>query len=97
MVYGIESDAEDDRSTLFSLDLATLKGRTIKQLGKELQPLPGAQSTRFSLAPDGKSFVYSTYEDRDDIWMLAGYRQPGWWNQVSDTFKQARLTVSRGK
>jgi serine/threonine protein kinase len=46
--------------------------------GKDLIPtanlIPGI---RFSLAPDGKSMVYSTTKDRIDLWMLTGYRRPG--------------------
>ena len=36
------------------------------------------------MAPDGKSFVYPTAYYREDLWMLTGYRQPGWWGRISD-------------
>lgn len=39
----------------------TLKQKVIKDLGKDLQPdSPNNPGIRFSMAPDGKSFVYST-------------------------------------
>ena len=87
LLYGIQTGdnaADKDRATLFSLDPATLKQRVIKELGKDLRPSafydPGI---RFSLAPDGKSLVYSTANGSADLWMLTGYRQPGWWDRIS--------------
>ena len=81
-LYGIqtgETEADQDRAILFSLDPATGKQKAIRDLGKDFRPssswVPGI---RFSLAPDGKSFVYGTAKERIDIWMLQGYRQPGW-------------------
>jgi serine/threonine protein kinase len=88
LLYGIqtgETEADANRATLFSLDLVSLKQRVIKELGKDFIPtsnlLPGV---RFSLAPDGKSMVYSTVQYRSDLWMLQGYRHPGLWNQIKD-------------
>jgi eukaryotic-like serine/threonine-protein kinase len=91
LLYGIrtgETEADKDRASLFSLDPATLRQKTIKELGKDLQP--GARlnpGIRFSLAPDGKSFVYSTAHPRLDLWMLQGYRQPGWLSRLSDALR----------
>jgi Tol biopolymer transport system component len=83
LLYGIkygETEADRDRATFFSLDLATLKEKVIKELGKDLQPATNLwPGIRFSVAPDGKSFVYSTAKYRSDLWMLQGYRTPGWW------------------
>jgi serine/threonine protein kinase len=82
LLYGIqqgETDADRDRVTLFSLDPVTRKQTVIKELGKDMLPatnfFPGV---RFSLAPDGKSITYSTSKHRSDLWLLEGYRQPGW-------------------
>ena len=86
LLYGIETGADQNRATLFSLDPATLKQKVIKELGKDLRPGSGL-TVRFSVAPDGKSFVYSTSTGRDDLWMLQGYRQPGWFSRFSDAFK----------
>jgi hypothetical protein len=86
VLYGIqtgETEADQDRVTLFSLDPATLEQKVIKNLGGDFAPSskfnPGV---RFSLSPDGKSFVYTTAKYRNDLWMLQGYCQPGLWNQI---------------
>ena len=91
LLYGIETGATaatKDRATLFSLDPMTLKRKDIKELGKDFRPASNLHpGIRFSLAPDGKSFVYSTAKYRDDLWMLTGYRQPGLWNQIKDALR----------
>jgi serine/threonine protein kinase len=88
LLYGIqtgETDDVQDRAILFSLDPVTLKQKVIKDLGKDLQPdSPNNPGIRFSMAPDGKSFVYSTPYYRQDLWMLTGYRQPSWRGRISD-------------
>jgi len=82
LLYGIQdgdTDSDRDQVTLFSLDPVTLKQTVIKDLGKDMRPAsefgPGI---RLSLAPDGKSITYSTSKQRSDLWLLQGYRQPGW-------------------
>lgn len=91
LLYGIqtgETEADQDRATLFSLNLVTLKQTVIKELGGDLRPgFNFRESVRFSLAPDGKSFVYSTQKFRLDLWMLQGYAQPGWFNGLSGMLK----------
>jgi eukaryotic-like serine/threonine-protein kinase len=92
LLYGIqtgETEADRDRVVLFSLDPVTLKQKVIKELGKDLRPDANSdQDTRFSLAPDGKSFVYTTVKDHSDIWMLQGYRQPGWFGRFSSALER---------
>jgi Tol biopolymer transport system component/tRNA A-37 threonylcarbamoyl transferase component Bud32 len=87
LLYGIQTgttEADQDRATLFSLDPATLKQKVIKELGKDLRPNSSFEpGIRFSLAPDGKSIVYSTAKSRSDLWMLQGFRQPGWLSRFS--------------
>ena len=89
-VYGIlvtDPKTGRDSATLFSLDLATLKTTVIKDLGAVNQPSEVMSPTlRFSMAPDGKSFLYTARKRRTDLWMLQGYRQPGLWNQIKDAF-----------
>ncbi len=98
-LYGIETGvttATGDRATLFSLDPVTLKRKDIKELGKDFIPFSNLYpGIRFSLAPDGKSFVYSTAKYRDDLWMLTGYRQPGFWNQIKSTFHLGNPSSNR--
>ena len=87
LLYGIETGtgaADQNGATLFSLDPATLKRKVIKELGKELRP--ASRFPRFSLAPDGRSIAYGVEKEREDLWMLTGYRQPGLWNQIKDAF-----------
>ena len=90
LLYGIETgevEGNIQRATLFSLDPITLKRKVIRELGKELAPQsPDSPGIRFSLSPDGKSFVYPTQYNRQDLWMLTGYRQPGWRARISDLF-----------
>jgi len=80
LIYGVDlGESQLARTMLFSLDPTTLKRKDIKELGPDLKPdsrLDGG--VRLSFAPDGKSFVYSTVRRRRDLWMLQGYRQPGW-------------------
>jgi serine/threonine protein kinase len=86
LVYGIDVGVDFTAlasPTLFSLDLSTLQRKDIKQLGNELQALQSPMKNRYSLAPDGKSFTYETVRTRNDLWMLQGYRQPGWFNRFS--------------
>lgn len=91
LLYGIQTGdtgADRNRATLFSLDPTTLKLRIIKELGKDLRPSTDfSPAIRFSLAPDGKSLVYNTFKFRWDIWMLQGFRQPGWMSRFSGMLK----------
>ncbi len=92
LLYGIqtgETDAnEESRAILIVLDLATFKQKIIKDLGKDLVPrAPCSPCIRLSLAPDGKSLVYSTLTTPTDLWMLQGYQQPGWLGRFSGILK----------
>ena len=79
------TEADRNRFTLFSLDPVTLKQRVIKELGSDLRPATGfVMGIRFSLAPDGKSFVYSSENYRHDLWMLQGFRQPDWLAEIGN-------------
>jgi hypothetical protein len=87
LLYGIrtgESELDRDQATLFSLDPLTLRLKDIKELDKDRAI---NEFARFSLAPDGKSFVYGTVKIRNDLWMLTGYPQPGLWNQIKDALR----------
>jgi serine/threonine protein kinase len=86
-LYGIDaastasslSPFSGDRAILLSLDVPTLQPKTIRDLGPGLIARshfdPGI---RFTLTPDGKSLTYVTGMERDDLWMLQGFHQPGW-------------------
>ena len=99
LLYGIrlgETAADRERNnlfsldpvTLFSLDPVTLRQTVIKELDKGLRPFTNFRpGIRFSLGPDGKSIAYSTEKSRLDLWMLQGYRQPGWSSPFSSVLK----------
>lgn len=90
LLYGIltgEIGGEQDRAAVFSLNPMTLKQRVIKELGRDFRPDPTfVLGIRFSISPDGKSFIYSTGNYRSDLWMLQGYRQPGWTDHSRTAF-----------
>jgi len=76
LLYGIRE--EHDKTTLFSLDIATLKATDIHELGKDLAPRSDyGPGIRFSLTPDGKSITYATAVTKSNLWILEGFRQPG--------------------
>jgi eukaryotic-like serine/threonine-protein kinase len=91
LLYGIDTgktEADLDRAMLFSLDPATLKRKDIKELGPDLIPETNIEpGVRLSLAPDGKSIAYTTARRRRNLWMLQGYRQPGWLSRFSGNLK----------
>src|SRR6476661_1197380 len=58
-VYGIESNREHD--LLFRVDVATNAEAVVGELPREFRPASDVgPAIRFSLAPDGKTFVYSS-------------------------------------
>jgi Tol biopolymer transport system component len=70
--YGIESDPE--RNLLFRIDVATNAETVVGDLGREFRPANDVSpAIRFSLAPDGKTFVYSTVRGKTNLWMLRGF------------------------
>jgi hypothetical protein len=59
---------------LFFIDVATGAQRDVGDVGKEFRPSSSQNpGVRFSLAPDGKSFVYGTAKSRSNLWMLEGF------------------------
>jgi Tol biopolymer transport system component len=86
LLYGIRREGE--RNILFSVDIAAGTEKVLGDLGKDFSPstnlMPGI---RFSLAPDGKSFVYGILKIKSNLWMLEGFEPkagllnrllPGW-------------------
>jgi Tol biopolymer transport system component len=75
LLYGLRD--EQERETLFSVDVATGAEKTIGTLGSEFRPASNVRpAIRFSLAPDGKSFIYSAGVFRSNLWMLTGALKP---------------------
>jgi serine/threonine protein kinase len=76
LVYGIQTTGE--RNELFSVNIDTGAEKVLGDLGKAFTPssylVPGI---RFSLAPDGKSFVYGISKSKSNLWMLEGFETRG--------------------
>jgi len=45
----------------------------------------------FSVAPDGKSLLCTVEKNRNDLWLLQGYRPPGLWNRIKDALHLNRF------
>jgi Tol biopolymer transport system component len=72
LLYGVRSDP--NRKLLFSVDIATGSEKIIGDLGKDFRPASGiSPGIRFSLAPEGKSFTFSTRTSKRNLWMLEGF------------------------
>jgi serine/threonine protein kinase/Tol biopolymer transport system component len=76
-VYSIGSDQGPE--DLFRIDLATGAEKVIGSVGREFRPGSNlSPSIRFSLAPDGKSFIYASGTFTHNLWMLEGFAaKPG--------------------
>jgi Tol biopolymer transport system component len=78
LLYGLRS--EKDRQVLFSIEIATDAEKVIGPVNLDFPPRSYIHpSIRFSLAPDGKSFVYGTARYRTNLWMLEGFARPKRW------------------
>jgi serine/threonine protein kinase/Tol biopolymer transport system component len=75
LLYGLRS--ENDRQVLFSIEIATDAEKVIGPISLDFTPRSFIHpSIRFSLAPDGKSFVYGSARSRTNLWMLEGFTRP---------------------
>jgi serine/threonine protein kinase len=83
LLYGIRT--ESDRRTLFSLDIATKATKTIGEIGKDFTPASYSNpGVRLSLSPDGKNILYPAVRRSSSLWMLEGFDQPGWLDQLRE-------------
>jgi len=72
-LYGIRSDG--DRNLLFSLDVASGVEKVLGDLGREFGWASNfSPAIRFSMAPDGKSFVYPVATRHSNLWMFEGFQ-----------------------
>jgi Tol biopolymer transport system component len=67
LVYGIRTDGA--RNLLFSVNIANAAEKVIGDLGADFRP----SRNRWSLAPDGRSFVYSIVKTKFNLWLLGGF------------------------
>jgi hypothetical protein len=73
LLYGIRIDGA--HNWLFSLDVATGTEKRLGDLGEGFAPQSGFHpAIRFSLAPDGKSFVYNVNTTHSNLWMFEGFQ-----------------------
>ncbi len=76
LVYGIRSAR--DSNELFSLNIATGAEKVLGNLGKDFTPSSDLNpGIRFSMAPDGKSFVYGVVKYKSNLWILEGFEPKG--------------------
>jgi hypothetical protein len=82
-LYGIRVDP--DRRTLFSIDIATKEEKTIGEIGKDFTPASYSNpGIRLSLSPDGKRILYPAIRRSSSLWMLEGFDQPSWLDQLRE-------------
>lgn len=82
-LYGIR--VEPDRRTLFSLDIATKEAKTIGEISKDFTPSSYSNpGVRLSLSPDGKSILYPATRRSSSLWMMEGFTEPGWADQLRE-------------
>jgi Tol biopolymer transport system component len=74
-LYGVRN--EGDHHFLFSMPVAGGPMKTIGEIPRELAPrMMFNIGMRFSVAPDGKSLLYSTVSNKMSLWMLEGFEKP---------------------
>jgi hypothetical protein len=72
LLYGIRR--EGDRELLFSLTIATGAEKILGDLGPDFHPaLSFHPGQRFSLAPDGKTFLYTVASQHSNLWLFQGF------------------------
>jgi len=72
LLYGLRADG--DRELLFSVDVASGIEKVMGDIGREFAPTsPFSPSMRFSLAPDGRSFVYPVNQTTTNLWLMEGF------------------------
>jgi Tol biopolymer transport system component/predicted Ser/Thr protein kinase len=82
-LYGIRE--EPDRCVLFSIDLATKEEKTIGDFSKDFAPSSYSNpGIRLSLSPDGKSILFPAIRRSSSLWMLEGFNQPGWLDNLRE-------------
>ena len=73
LLYGIRHDGE--RNLLFSVDVAGGGEKVLGDLGREFAPASNfSPAIRFSVAPDGNSFIYSVATRHSNLWMFEGFQ-----------------------
>jgi Tol biopolymer transport system component len=72
LLYGLRGEGAQE--LLFSVDVATGTEKVIGDVGRDFAPQCGfSPGIRFSLAPDGKSFVYAAGVIKPNLWLMEGW------------------------
>src|SRR5207302_357298 len=72
LLYGLRE--EGARELLFSVDVATGAEKVIGDVGRDFAPKSNFRpGIRFSVAPDGKSFVYAAGRVKSNLWLMEGW------------------------
>jgi Tol biopolymer transport system component len=75
-LYGIRY--EKGKNYLFSMPVTGGKPADIGEIAKEFAPAsPLNPGFRLSIAPDGKSAIYTTAIPKSNIWLFEGFEPPG--------------------
>jgi Tol biopolymer transport system component len=72
LVYCIRQEGKSDPGVFFSVPVAGGPEKVIGFVAPENKPLFGSLSLGLSLAPDGKSFSYTTRKTTANLWMMDG-------------------------
>jgi len=83
LLYGIR--VETDRCILYSIDIATKQEKTFGEFSADFAPAsPTNPGIQLSVAPDGKSILFPARRTSSSLWMLEGYDQPGWLDELRE-------------
>ena len=83
LLYGIREDT--DRCVLYSLDIATKQEKSIGEFSTDFAPAsPTNPGIQISVAPDGKSILFPARRTSSSLWMLEGFDQPGWLDELRE-------------
>jgi Tol biopolymer transport system component/predicted Ser/Thr protein kinase len=76
---------EKDRCVLYSLDIATKEKKIIGYNSRDFMPSSSTNpGIRLSVSPDGKSIMYPVFHRSSTLWMLEGFEQPGWIDELRE-------------
>jgi hypothetical protein len=78
-IYTNLSTPNNERQ-LVAIDLATDRWTVIASYGSDVAfATPNTPGLRFTLGPDGTSFLATIVRNRTDIWILDNFRPPTGW------------------
>ena len=83
LLYGIR--VETDRCVLYSVDISSKQEKTIGEFSTDFAPAsPTNPGIQISVAPDGKSILFPARRTSSSLWMLEGFDQPSWLDELRE-------------